>query len=405
MLETNPITNMEVPGRFELPSLDSESRVLGVSFLLYLLVEWILIHHHRKRTFMEIPTKPQTRIEPPSLSRELKRSEDIETSFTEPPVQVKVESELPSKWPPVPRVFTKLPMQIISSTTFFLAIIAVIISYFLAHAALIVVTGSIITTAQPPEIPLVCSLQGQAYTKLTIIGKSMVALIDTGSALTLISESILPEIGNSTVHPSPVPHAQSMSGIFPLIGVIYVDILPVNTVRKCIYVIKKTPYDLVFGTDLLSQPALRPIKIDFLSGVFKLGINSLPLSTNGTNFLSLDNQFTQKVHVLETTFIPPHCKVILNGLPISLITICMPSIFKLNQEKLEKLGLFATRTLVFPYQNSIVPLRLLNTGSNYQDKESFAKEPSVCANLPAVTPQIAPPPAPFDPLENLIKCQ
>ncbi|MCP3681914.1 MAG: hypothetical protein GY861_04415, partial [bacterium] len=42
---------------------------------------------------------------------------------------------------------------------------------------------------------------------------------------------------------------------------------------------------------------------------------------------------------------------------------------------------------------------------NYKDKESFAEEPSICAALSAATPIAALPPAPFDLLENLIKCQ
>ncbi|MCP3685523.1 MAG: hypothetical protein GY861_22965, partial [bacterium] len=42
---------------------------------------------------------------------------------------------------------------------------------------------------------------------------------------------------------------------------------------------------------------------------------------------------------------------------------------------------------------------------NYKDKESFAEEPSICAALSAVTPIAVPSSVPFDPLENLIKCQ
>ncbi|MCP3684026.1 MAG: hypothetical protein GY861_15195 [bacterium] len=182
---------------------------------------------------------------------------------------------------------------------------AVIISHFSMHIALLAIIGSIVVAAQPPGSPPVCALEGQAYTKLMIMDKVLVALIDTGSALTLISQSILPLIGNPPMYPSPVPNAQSMSGIFPLLGVIYVDlVLPANIIWKRIYVIQKTPYDLVLGTDLLSQPTLRPIKFDFQLGVFHLGTNLLPLSTNGTDFSPPDNKFTQKVHVSETTVIP-----------------------------------------------------------------------------------------------------
>ncbi|MCP3683603.1 MAG: retroviral-like aspartic protease, partial [bacterium] len=172
-------------------------------------------------------------------------------------------------------------MQILNSTYFFLTIIATIVSHFSIHLALLAAMVSILVASQPPENLPVCALEGQAYTKLTIKDKVLVALIDTGSALTLISQSILPLIGNPFMYPSPVPNAQSMSGIFPLLGVIYVDlVLPVNIIRKRIYVVQKTPYDLVLGTDLLSQPALRPIRFDFQLGTFRLGTNVLPLSTN-----------------------------------------------------------------------------------------------------------------------------
>ncbi|MCP3682547.1 MAG: retroviral-like aspartic protease, partial [bacterium] len=193
-------------------------------------------------------------------------------------------------------------MQIFNSTYFFLTIIAIIISHFSIHLALFAAMGTILVASRPPENPPVCALEGQAYTKLTIKDKVLVALIDTGSALTLISQSILPLIGNPPMYPSPIPNAQSMSGIFPLLGVIYVDlILPVNIIRKQIYIIQKTPYDLVLGTDLLSQPALRPVKFDFQLGIFRLGTNILPLSTNGTDFTLPENKFTQKVHISETT--------------------------------------------------------------------------------------------------------
>ncbi len=137
-------------------------------------------------------------------------------------------------------------MQIIGSMYFFLVIMAVIISHFLMHAAIITATGSIIAAAQLPENPPVCALEGQAYTKLTIRDKVIVALIDTGSALTLISESILPIIGNPPMYPSPVPNAQSISGIFPLPGVIYVDIvLLANIIRKNLCNLKNS---VQFGT-------------------------------------------------------------------------------------------------------------------------------------------------------------
>ncbi|MCP3686112.1 MAG: hypothetical protein GY861_25985 [bacterium] len=111
--------------------------------------------------------------------------------------------------------------------------IAVIVSHFSIHAALLAVIGSIIVATQPPDSPPVCALEGQAYTKLTIMDKVLVALIDTGSALTLISQAVLPLIGNPPMYPSPVPNAQSMSGIFPLLGVIYVDLIfPANIIWK-----------------------------------------------------------------------------------------------------------------------------------------------------------------------------
>ncbi len=135
--------------------------------------------------------------------------------------------------PPFDLCFGNFCMQIFNSTYFFLTIMAIIISYFSIYLALFAATGSIIVASYPPENLPICALEGQAYTKLTIKDKVLVALIDTGSALTLILQSILPLIGNPPMYPSPVPNAQSMSGIFPLLGVIYVDlILPANTILE-----------------------------------------------------------------------------------------------------------------------------------------------------------------------------
>ncbi len=119
---------------------------------------------------------------------------------------------------------------------------------------------------------------------------------------------------------------------------------------------------MVLGTDLLSQPALCPLKLDFQLGVFHLGTNLLPLSTNGIDFSPPDNKFTQKVHVSETTVIPPRCEVTLPGISSSLVTTRTQFLFEPDQERLEKLGIFATCTLLFPCKNFIICLRLLNTG-------------------------------------------
>ncbi len=152
-------------------------------------------------------------------------------------------------------------MQIAATTTFFLAILAVLLSYVYADAALIPVTASIFSAAmQSPEVSMidfapVCAMEGQAYTKIKIGDLTIIALVDTGSALMLISESLLPRLGNPMLYPSPVPNAQSMSGIVPLLGIIYIDIiLPASIVRKRVYVTKKSAYDFVLGTDLLSKP-------------------------------------------------------------------------------------------------------------------------------------------------------
>ncbi|MCP4652819.1 MAG: hypothetical protein GY858_05490, partial [Candidatus Omnitrophica bacterium] len=93
-----------------------------------------------------------------------------------------------------------------------------------------------------------------------------------------------------------------------------------------------------------------------------MGTNLLPLSTNGTDFSPPDNKFTQKVHVSETTVIPPRCKVTIPAFSSNLVTTHTQFLFEPDQEKLEKLGIFAARTLLFPRKNFTIPLRLLNTG-------------------------------------------
>ncbi|MCP4652568.1 MAG: hypothetical protein GY858_04200, partial [Candidatus Omnitrophica bacterium] len=60
--------------------------------------------------------------------------------------------------------------------------------------------------------------------------------------------------------------------------------------------------------------------------------------------------------------IPPRCEVTLPGLSTSLVTTHTQFLFQPDQEKLQKLGIFATHTLLFPCKNFIIPLRLLNTG-------------------------------------------
>ncbi len=134
-----------------------------------------------------------------------------------------------------------------------------------------------------------------------------------------------------------------MSGIFPLLGIIYIDIiLPANIIRKRVYVTKKSAYDFVLGTDLLSKPALHPLKFDFQLGVLRLGTNLLPLSINGLDFSVASMKYLQKVHLSEDVILPPRCEVILKGTPTRLVTTWTQFLFELDQPKLEKLGVFAT---------------------------------------------------------------
>ncbi|MCP3682257.1 MAG: hypothetical protein GY861_06145, partial [bacterium] len=165
-----------------------------------------------------------------------------EVPKTDSPPVIKVDpppSERLEKWPPMPFHISSSCMQITATTTFFLAIMAVLVSYVSVDTALILATTSIFSAAmQLPENSMidfapVCAMEGQAYTKIIIGDLTIIALVDTGSALTLILESLLPRLGNPMLYPSPVPNAQSMSGIFPLLGIIYIDIiLPASIVRK-----------------------------------------------------------------------------------------------------------------------------------------------------------------------------
>ncbi|MCP3685513.1 MAG: hypothetical protein GY861_22915 [bacterium] len=216
--------------------MDELSSLLAVIFLaavvlaavpfVYLMTKWVLSQNCWKRPL----DKPKVEIDKSAKSSSKPKVRiEIDPPEYQPGSDCSME-KLPSG---LCQFFDRFPMQIIGSTYFFLSIMAVIISHFSMHIALLAIIGSIVAAAQPPESPPVCALEGQAYTKLTIMDKVLVALIDTGSALTLISQSILPLIGNPPMYPSPVPNAQSMSGIFPLLGVIYVDlILPANVIRK-----------------------------------------------------------------------------------------------------------------------------------------------------------------------------
>ncbi|KAK5980576.1 hypothetical protein GCK32_021992, partial [Trichostrongylus colubriformis] len=141
--------------------------------------------------------------------------------------------------------------------------------------------------AQVPQVPI------------KVNGIEMLALVDTGAAITVCSRSITDLLGIFKLQPSPIRSAIGMAGVpVPLVGTAQGSCIPRHVDK----------YNIVMGNDLLSR--LPSWRINYRQRSFTVGQDNIPILTCGPPHLAVDEQRGPSVvRAMQTSIIPPRSEI------------------------------------------------------------------------------------------------
>ncbi len=145
---------------------------------------------------------------------------------------------------------------------------------------------------------------------LIIQGRTVRALYDTGSSISLVLQELVTELG-LTIFEKATLKAKSVSGhLFPLLGRVTASLtIGPKTITSELHVAKDLPHSIIIGLDLMEQ--LGPVTFDWSERRLTFEPDQGGSAIAGIS-LGVDGSSTWSVPLIETTILPPRVETFLS---------------------------------------------------------------------------------------------
>ncbi|KAK6019937.1 hypothetical protein OSTOST_14416 [Ostertagia ostertagi] len=200
------------------------------------------------------------------------------------------------------------------------------------------------------------------YISTNLNNSHVVALLDTGSAITLISETVARKINAHLLRSTNTTGITANGTPMHLLGQFTPNLtIGDKTIRILCYVAPdaQCSSSFIIGNDVLPQLACK-LSIDYQASTISLDEMSIPFVTTGVNNY---NYLQLPVHLIEDTTFPPFSDTAVVGTT----NTSFPKdweLFTSDDHKTLPLGVQIGKTLSCPNTQGRVILRIFNAGSN-----------------------------------------